>query len=376
VAVGGQQVARRDGQFGIGGLIIGLVLGILVGTSTCNDCSTPTDCGRQPPAVESPIYAPAAAPPPPATTTGAGDAASCGLATITVAASHMQNSRTSNDVFASIVGTQGSSSEVLISHGLEARVEYTTYVAASAELVGELVALNLRLSGNDGVNIGEIVCQINGQTFEWPEHLWLDGDSDTNPPARDYTFASSSNLLTGASSSQLTITTETGNWQQSDPSARRLITVYGENGHVGPLQVAIAADSSRSVSTFQIPELGTIQQVKVTNDGPGEWELETLEVHTHSEVASPDQQLSWVHDGFLVPRSDSLSNGRESSITRLCLLVSSSALLWYEADSVSGVQPSLIACFAFAYLRWRRSTHLDLLCYKRDAPHGARREHV
>lgn len=335
VAVGGQQVVRRDGQFAIGGLLAGLVLGLLVGTSTCSECSAPPDCGGQPPAGESSTSGPGAfpgpAPPSPATSTSAASGAAVNdVARITVAASHMQNSRTGDDVFVSIVGTQASSSEVLISHGIEARVEYATYVAAPAELVGELVALNLRLSGNDGVNIGEIVCQINGQTFEWPEHLWLDGDSDINPPARDYTFASSSSLLTGAGSVQLTVTTETGNWHQSDQSARRVITVYGENGHVGPLQLAVTSSSSRAVSTFQILELGTIHQVKVGNDGPGEWELESLEVRTHSEGPGADQQLSWVHDGFLVPRTNTLSNGRAFSIlvTSYVIIYTFVVLVW------------------------------------------------
>lgn len=383
VAVGGKQVARRDGQFAIGGLVAGLVLGLLVGTSTCNDCSAPADCGGQPPADAIPTHVPSAAPgpapPSPATSTAASAAGSCGLASVTVAASHMQNSRTSNDVFVSIVGTQGSSPEVLISHGIEARVEYTTYVAAPAEVVGELVALNLRLSGNDGVNIGEIVCQINGQTFEWSEHLWLDGDSDTNPPARDYTFVDSSTLLTGASSEQLTITSETGNWYQSNQSASRVITVYGENGHVGPLQLVIPTTSSKSVSTFQIPELGTIQQVKVGNDGPGEWELESLEVRTQSEAPSVDQQLSWVHDGFLVPRTNTLSNGRESILRSLVAVffgIIGPSVVRATNFFCLGKQSTLTACFASVYLRWWRSTQLDLLCYKRDTTHGARRGHV
>lgn len=41
----------------------------------------------------------------------------------------------------------------------------------------------------------------------------LDGDDASNPPTHDYFFTDASTLLTDAATTQMTVVTETGNWQ-------------------------------------------------------------------------------------------------------------------------------------------------------------------
>jgi len=120
-----------------------LLVGIVLGRLSSGSCPAPEDAATFPGPTGSSGAIPAAVarcPPTGATQT----------ALVSLSASHMQNSRTSGNVYASLVGTTGSSDEVLISHGIEARVPYSVYLPVVADQLGVPTALNLRLQGNDG----------------------------------------------------------------------------------------------------------------------------------------------------------------------------------------------------------------------------------
>ena len=111
--------------------------------------------------------------------------------------------------------------------------------------------------------------------------------------------------LQGTGTIPLTITTESGNWRSIvDGSASRVVTVYGDRGHVGPLSLQNPSQGPRAVSTFSIPDIGDVQSVKVSNEGLGEWELESL------DLLIGGFELTWMYDGFLVSRMDELTGGR------------------------------------------------------------------
>ena len=178
VTVGGKSDPGDSCKVGVLGVILGLLIGFIVGHNRCTIAAQRSfdaiPCCEQ---AAAPAPAPGAAgavavagcppPPPPAV----GGVASPQTARLSMSASHMQYSGTSGNVYASLVGTTGSSDEVLISHGIAPRVPQIVYMPVVEAQLGVPTALNLRLEGNDGVNLGEIILEVGDFTFEWPEPL-------------------------------------------------------------------------------------------------------------------------------------------------------------------------------------------------------------
>ena len=246
---------------------------------------------------------------------GAGGSGAGGqVARVTISASHMQNSHTGGYVFASIAGTAGSSSEVLVGHGIAERTAYSVYIAVSPEQVGTPTGLTLRLVGNDGLHVAETVLELGGQTYDWPEPLWLDGDDEANPPSRDYLLSRASTLLTG-SGTTLRVGASSGNWAEMGAGQATFVTVYGSRGHVGPLPLTNPTDGPRAVTQLQTADLGTISSVKVVNEGPSEWELQALDLQTQAGQGDPTNELAWTYDGWLDSRAGGSSRHAPHSWT-------------------------------------------------------------
>ena len=189
-------------------------------------------------------------------------------------------------------GQRRTSSEVLVGHGIAERTAYSVYIAAAPEQVGTPTGLTLRLVGNDGVHVAETVLELGGQTYDWPEPLWLDGDDETNPPSRDYLLSQASTLLTG-SGTTLRVGASSGNWAEMGAGQATFVTVYGSRGHVGPLPLTNPTDGPRAVTQLQTADLGTISSVKVVNEGPSEWELQALDLQTQAGQGDPTNELTW-----------------------------------------------------------------------------------
>lgn len=114
--------------------------------------------------------------------------------TIQLLASARENSNTGDDIFVTITGTDGSSPELVATHGITQRQTVTTPVYFRE--LGEITAITLRLSGNNGVHLDEVrLLTPEGNDYLWlfssgslAHGGWLDGDSSNAEITPDQTL--------------------------------------------------------------------------------------------------------------------------------------------------------------------------------------------
>jgi hypothetical protein len=266
-----------------------------------------------PPSVP-PVPAPTSPGPPPTPHTGANQhtptvspgspTLAAQIATITATTTHKPWSNTANDVFASVGGSLGSSNEIVFGHGFDARSTYTAAIAVLEDIVGAADRVNVRVEGNDAVHLGEITCSFGGTRYTWIKPKWLDGDQlwdNANITTNfDYLFSAASTHLGDSGSHTITVRAYDGNWASVNTTAQRVVTLYGSNGHVGPLVLALPSSGPMVESIFQVPDVGNIEAVRVLNNGPGAWQLDSLELVTTTE-------MSWSSPQYLVEHQSTLA---------------------------------------------------------------------
>ena len=92
------------------------------------------------------------------------------------------NTPTSNDVYVRIVGTAGSTEELMCPSGTfdtDAGTTVTCSVSSTAD-IGNYICVTWRLDGSDGLNIAEFTTYIDGveQATISPVDGWLDAPND------------------------------------------------------------------------------------------------------------------------------------------------------------------------------------------------------
>ena len=104
--------------------------------------------------------------------------------------------------------------------------------------------------------------------FEDGDHSgWLDGNSADASilPAQTLTAASASPTLTGTGT-PFVCTTLTSTVANAQTSAVILVTIYGTNGHVGPMPLngnGGMANGQQEVWTLDIADVGTLYAMKL-----------------------------------------------------------------------------------------------------------------
>ena len=109
---------------------------------------------------------------------------------------------------------------------------------------------------------------------------WLDGNSNNANivPSQDLLAADANPALSG-SGTAVTITTATGDINHANTNADILVTVYGSNGHFGPVSMTGGASLTRGAAevwTLDMPDVGELFAVKLLNTGNDGWYLEQL----------------------------------------------------------------------------------------------------
>eukprot|EP01047_Picozoa_sp_COSAG01_P052837 COSAG01_NODE_5597_length_4156_cov_15.159724_3_plen_326_part_00 len=290
VTGGVQILGKRVPAKAVGCALLCTLAGFLCGWLSHGDSA--------PPSVP-PVPAPTSPGPPPPLHTGADQhtptvspgspTLAAQIATITATTTHKPWSNTANDVFASVGGSLGSSNEIVFGHGFDARSTYTAAIAVLEDIVGAADRVNVRVEGNDAVHLGEITCSFGGNRYTWIKPKWLDGDQlwdNANITTNfDYLFSAASTHLGDSGSHTITVRAYDGNWASVNTTAQRVVTLYGSNGHVGPLVLALPSSGPMVESSFQVPDVGNIEAVRVLNNGPGAWQLDSLELVTTTEMS-------------------------------------------------------------------------------------------
>ena len=151
------------------------------------------------------------------------------VGTIQLLASARENSNTGDDIFLTVTGTGGSSPELVVAHGITQRQTVTT--AVYFRELGEITAITLRLSGNNGVHLDEVrMLTPEGEDYIWlfssgnaAHGGWLDGDSSNAQITPDQTLAVADatqklSLLRGESPINVMIRTTTA--EENEASVR------------------------------------------------------------------------------------------------------------------------------------------------------------
>jgi hypothetical protein len=156
--------------------------------------------------------------------------------------------------------------------------------------------LTIDLVGNDGVTFAEFAATYAGSTYRWLTQTTLDGNSATYSPSVTLDVATAYTELTGTGY-LLNITTVTGGSSQSSNSnsnSRHDVIVYGTNGFVGPLTLFYSVSTGATDNfSIDIPDIGTLVELKIINSGNDGWYLRTLTASHGSWTGR------WSYDGWI-----------------------------------------------------------------------------
>jgi len=208
--------------------------------------------------------------------------------------SHISNAQTNDAVSAVLCGSSGCTPTTVISTGLNDRSTYTT--PDQSAVLGTVHNLTISLSGNDGVTFAEFAATYLGTTYRWLTQTTLDGNSATYSPSVTLDVATAYTELTGTGY-LLNITTVTGGSSQSSNSnsnSRHDVIVYGTNGFVGPLTLFNSVSTGATDNfSIDIPDIGTLVELKIINSGNDGWYLRTLTASHGSWTGR------WSYDGWI-----------------------------------------------------------------------------
>ena len=210
---------------------------------------------------------------------------------VTLQTSSRDNAQTSGDITCTLVGTTGSSDPTVIAAGgIGARTSVTG--AINHADIGDLVSINVALTGNNGVHFNEIRVIYAGATeltwlfdTETSHDGWLDGNSNDAEikPDQDLLVADANPAIAGSGTAAI-VRAATGERNNAGTNSEVLITLYGANGHAGP--VALGMDMAQGAAeeySLDIADIGELFAVKVYNTGNDGWFLETISVEINGK---------------------------------------------------------------------------------------------
>ena len=231
-----------------------------------------------------------------------------------IEASEFDGADTAADVFVTIVGSQGTSEELLFSHGLSPMIKTTRTLCH--ERIGNFEELTLRIDSEDGAHVNEIGIDSNIGTkrrrqYVWPESVWVSGSRNSCATCRDHvgdnfnpsvefgeserTFTSDEALPAARGSGHhLTIQTLTGDISNAQTESTIVATVYGTLGYIGPVSLNDGRIERRATDIWDYPgvgDIGELTSVRLLNTGNDGWKLSTL------TVTFDEQTQEWDNDG-------------------------------------------------------------------------------
>ena len=252
--------------------------------------------------------------------------------TVHLATSFLDDAQTSGDVFVQLVGSGGSSQEVLAGNGLDARAGID--VAVEHRSLGTLRGVTVRLDGNNGVHLAEVRVEYafgsaghvhDYAVFSWilsELNGWLDGDSD-KPPSRTFDVASASPAVEG-SGTAIVVDTVTGTANHADSGGTFTISFFGSNGHTVPAVLSAGFQAGAADQfAFEVGDIGTFrarqfppprrlplmpaaagtEAAKITNTGNDGWLLVDLTVAFGSS-----EPMNWSYNKWLDVRRHGATN--------------------------------------------------------------------
>ena len=257
------------------------------------------------------------------------------------------NAQTNGAITVTVNGALGSSDpRVCASAGIDARSEVVCSINHVA--LGELQSITVALTGNNGVHFNEIRAIYAGTAeMTWlfdtdtTHDGWLDGDSSSADilPSQDLLVATASPALTEVGT-VATITTATGNIDNANTNAAILVTVYGSNGHFGPVSLTGGVSLTRGaveVWSLDMSDVGDLFAVKLLNSGNDGWFLEELRVD-YNGVETNWAYNQWIDgDGSTstAPHSDFFyaSEGLVTGSGQIATIVTLSSSFESDADT-------------------------------------------
>jgi hypothetical protein len=212
----------------------------------------------------------------------------CG--TVELFIDHRRNANTGGNVWATLTGSSGSSRRTLVSNGVLTREVYTMSIGCSINNtdLGAFQNVEVSLSGNDGVVIGEIMAIYNGTTYRWLNNNWL------NRNTRSLTFTAAAALpKTTGRGTRVAVTAVTSDFGSAATGSTQNIILFGSNGYAGPMRLARSfARAERKTVNLRIGNIGTLQEVRIINTGNDAWHVQQLSV----DIGTPSTQYLWAQN--------------------------------------------------------------------------------